>query len=142
MTKKFNRFSFGIGIVVALLVACAIGASADTNNHAIRVIDLAQTEVTTLILTGLNLITSRMNTHETSQVTDLPQQAVRPGENLLHISLDFPEGYKLNPDSGLEVIVKVVPGEEEGITNKAFPVLSVLRNASLMFCHCFDGTIA
>lgn len=85
---------------------------ADTNNHAIRVIDLASNAVSTLSLPGLE---PPAPPQETEPVKDEPgtRVAVSPpsvkavdNKLTLAVSLQLPEGYKVNPQAPLSYRVK------------------------------------
>lgn len=77
---------------------------ADTNNHAIRVADLATGEVRTLRLKGLAIPTtvsgfSSMN-FGPENVIDVPVQQVQAGQpGQLQVDLKLPDGYHLNPQA-------------------------------------------
>ena len=85
---------------------------ADTNNHAIRVADLATGEVSTLRLKGLSIPTAVSALSETSfspeEEIDVPVQTIwagKPGE--LRIDLKLPPGHHLNPLAPLTYHVAV-----------------------------------
>jgi hypothetical protein len=75
---------------------------ADTNNHAIRVIDLKTRQTTTLHIKGL-MPPSRATeaTDESagpnSEEIKLPKQQLRAGTGALMINVALPDGYHLNP---------------------------------------------
>ncbi|GAB4569278.1 MAG: thioredoxin-like domain-containing protein [Anaerolineae bacterium] len=68
---------------------------ADTNNHAVRVVDLTSGGVTTAVLQGLERFPSPSATGAPVEVT-LPPQRVRPGQIEAVIHLIPPAGYVLN----------------------------------------------
>ncbi len=68
---------------------------ADSNNHAVRVIDLETGIVDTLILGRIDSIAVRPGTAES--VTLFAEQQAGPGIGEIRIRLSLPEGYKLNP---------------------------------------------
>ncbi|MFW5748958.1 MAG: thioredoxin-like domain-containing protein [Chloroflexota bacterium] len=78
---------------------------ADTNNHVIRVIDLAAGTVSTVRFRNLErlqqadqiTVISRAQTLEA--VIRLPEQVVAPGTGTLSIDLVLPVGHKVNPDA-------------------------------------------
>ena len=80
---------------------------ADTNNHAIRVIDLETKEVSTLQLSGLTeqlsetaMLQSMIPSFENT--LDLPAQTVKPDtEVLLKVNVRLPDGCQLNPMTSL-----------------------------------------
>ena len=74
---------------------------ADTNNHAIRVLDLKTKETKTLAIKGLQPPQLDQNaTGETSvnqEEIKLPLQKVRSGDGSILLNLQLPPGYHLNP---------------------------------------------
>jgi thiol-disulfide isomerase/thioredoxin len=70
---------------------------ADTNNHQIRVIDVATASVSTLELTNLDVATVAARDGEADVVRLAPQQ-VGPGPVSLEFSYTLPSGYKLNEE--------------------------------------------
>ena len=80
---------------------------ADTNNHAIRVVDLETKEVSTLRLSGITeqlsettMLQSMIPTFENT--LDLPAQTVKSdAEVLLMVNIRLPDGCQLNPQTPL-----------------------------------------
>ena len=78
---------------------------ADTNNHAIRVVDLKTKRVSTLRLNGLTPPAKNMQALETAvgpnaEEIKVPAQKVRTGANsALQIDVELPAGYHLNPEA-------------------------------------------
>ena len=75
---------------------------ADTNNHAIRVVDLKTKETKTLPIKGLQppaVTQSAVDTDAAPNIEEikLPLQKVRAGEATLSINIELPPGYHLNP---------------------------------------------
>ena len=75
---------------------------ADTNNHAIRVVDLNTKETRTLPIKGLQppATTQAAASNEVAPNAEeikLPPQRIRPGDNSVSIGLELPAGYHLNP---------------------------------------------
>ena len=76
---------------------------ADTNNHAVRVIDLKTKQTSTLRLNGLNPPAISQTVSETTAAPNAeeikaPAQQLRSGTNaVLEINVDLPAGYHLNP---------------------------------------------
>lgn len=76
---------------------------ADTNNHAIRVIDLKTKKASTLRLTGLTPPAKNMQALETASGPNAEEikvaaQKLKAGANgALEINVQLPEGYHLNP---------------------------------------------
>lgn len=78
---------------------------ADTNNHAIRIIDLASQTVSTVafpdstalqIESGPEIETVENPYALEDPVVELPAQTVAPGQGELVFAIEMPEGYKLN----------------------------------------------
>jgi DNA-binding beta-propeller fold protein YncE len=70
---------------------------ADTNNHAIRVVDLKTKKVETLQIKGLEKLRLRAKAAQfAGESIDLPAQAIEPGDGTLNLQLELPKGYKLN----------------------------------------------
>lgn len=76
---------------------------ADTNNHAIRLIDLKTKQTSTLVIKGLMPPAKSMerltsDTGPNGEEIKLPVQQLRTGSNgALVINVDLPAGYHLNP---------------------------------------------
>ncbi len=75
---------------------------ADTNNHAIRVVDLKTRETKTLPIKGLQppVVTQSAVATEAAPNTEeikLPLLSVRAGEATLSINIELPAGYHMNP---------------------------------------------
>jgi len=76
---------------------------ADTNNHAIRVVDLKTKQASTLRLNGLtppanNPMTSSADVAPNAEEIKAPPQQLRAGPNAtLEINVELPAGYHLNP---------------------------------------------
>jgi DNA-binding beta-propeller fold protein YncE len=76
---------------------------ADTNNHAIRVVDLKTKRVSTLRINGLTPPTKNMQALESAvgpnaEEIKVPAQRLRAGGNgFLQIDVELPAGYHLNP---------------------------------------------
>lgn len=82
---------------------------ADTNNHAIRVIDLATEQVSTLTLRGLTRARPPDAGEFRGTVVAVNPVTVAAGDGQLALTFELPEGYKLNPDAPL--VVRVDGGE-------------------------------
>jgi len=78
---------------------------ADTNNHAIRVVDLKTKRVSTLRLNGLTPPAKNMQALETAtgpnaEEIKVEAQKIRAGANgALQIDVELPSGYHLNPEA-------------------------------------------
>jgi hypothetical protein len=75
---------------------------ADTNNHAIRVIDLKSKRATTLKISGLTPPVKSMQALETAsgpnaEEIKVPAQRIHGGAGTLQIDVELPSGYHLNP---------------------------------------------
>jgi thiol-disulfide isomerase/thioredoxin len=77
---------------------------ADTNNHAIRVVDLNTKETKTLVIKGLQppavvQATGGNEVAPNAEEIKLPTQKIRAGDNTVSINVDLPVGYHLNPSA-------------------------------------------
>lgn len=77
---------------------------ADTNNHAIRVVDLKTKETKTLQIKGLqpppvNQTSTNDEVAPNAEEIQLPLQRVRSGEAALLLNVELPAGYHLNPSA-------------------------------------------
>jgi len=80
---------------------------ADTNNHMVRVADLENKRVETLMLRGLERLQPVMPAEEEhSPDRRYDPLVVRPGQVTLYLDIELPEGYKLNPEA--PVMLRVV----------------------------------
>ena len=90
----------GTGISAAFAepggIAAAAGRlyAADTNNHAVRIVDLASGNVSTLALTNLGVAIGSAQ-GRTIKVS-LPGQEISPDADTVELRLSAPAGYKLN----------------------------------------------
>ena len=91
---------------------------ADTNNHAIRVVDLKTKETKTLPIKGLQPPAANQVTAANADIAPnaeeikLPPQKLRTGDAVLLINVDLPAGYHLNPDAPQRYKVSVEQGGE------------------------------
>jgi thiol-disulfide isomerase/thioredoxin len=71
---------------------------ADTNNHVIRVADLASGEVSTLVLVDMEGLLTRQPPDEeySGKTVTLDPQSVAPGEGTVELQVAIPAGYKVN----------------------------------------------
>jgi len=72
---------------------------ADTNNHAIRVADIASRRVDSLFLHDPDGRLVQMEQREGLPVLRLPEQRVRPGRGRIRLMVRLPEGYKVNDEA-------------------------------------------
>jgi hypothetical protein len=88
---------------------------ADTNNHAIRVVDLKTKETKTLSIKGLQPPTSNQaaannDLAPNAEEIKLPPQKVRAGEASILINVELPAGYHLNPTAPQRYQVSIENG--------------------------------
>jgi thiol-disulfide isomerase/thioredoxin/sugar lactone lactonase YvrE len=88
---------------------------ADTNNHAIRVVDLKTKETRTLPIKGLQPPAASQSADNTeaapnTQEIKLPLQKVRAGEATFSINVELPRGYHLNPTAPQHYKISVENG--------------------------------
>jgi thiol-disulfide isomerase/thioredoxin/DNA-binding beta-propeller fold protein YncE len=88
---------------------------ADTNNHAIRVVDLNTKETKTLQIKGLqppvtNQSAATNNVAPNAEEIKVPAQKIRAGESSVVINVDLPAGYHLNPSAPQRYMADVQQG--------------------------------
>src|SRR5229473_85822 len=87
---------------------------ADTNNHAIRVVDLKTKETNTLPIKGLRPPAANQATAGNADIAPnaeeikLAPQKLRTGDAVLSINVELPAGYHLNPDAPQRYRVEVL----------------------------------
>jgi len=91
---------------------------ADTNNHAIRVVDLKTKETKTLQIKGLQppALTQAAAANEAAPNAEeikLSSQKLRAGDAAVVINIDLPPGYHLNPTAPQRYVVSLQQGGEE-----------------------------
>lgn len=90
---------------------------ADTNNHAVRVVDLKTREVKTLQITGLQPAANSAPTPSGFEpnVQEISVQAQRvrsESDGTLVIDVELPNGYHLNPSAPLRYLLSIEKGTE------------------------------
>ncbi len=78
---------------------------ADTNNHAIRVLDLTTDTMSTILFPNPEML--QMSDQPTviggnsaqGETLSLPEQTVAPGDGAITVRIVLPDGYKINPDA-------------------------------------------
>jgi thiol-disulfide isomerase/thioredoxin len=90
---------------------------ADTNNHAIRVVDLKTKQTKTLQIKGLqppapSQSVANDEVAPNAEAVTLPPQKVRAGNNVVLINVDLPPGYHLNPTAPQRYKVSIDNGAE------------------------------
>lgn len=91
---------------------------ADTNNHAIRVVDLNTRETKTLPIKGLqppatNQTAATNEVAPNAEEITLPSQKLRAGDAAVIINVELPPGYHLNPTAPQRYGVALQQGLEE-----------------------------
>jgi thiol-disulfide isomerase/thioredoxin len=94
---------------------------ADTNNHAIRVVDLKTKATKTLQITGLqppqsSQTVSTGDVAPNAQEISLPIQKLRGTDANAVISVELPPGYHLNPDAPQRYSISIKQGGEQSGT--------------------------
>src|SRR5205085_7262351 len=90
---------------------------ADTNNHAIRVVDLKTKETKTLQIKGLqppavNQTATANDVAPNAEEIKLPSQRLHAGDAAVVINVDLPAGYHLNPTAPQRYTVSIEQGGE------------------------------
>jgi thiol-disulfide isomerase/thioredoxin/DNA-binding beta-propeller fold protein YncE len=118
------RFDEPAGVSVALGKLYV----ADTNNHAIRIVDLKTKRTDTLQIKGLDKLRVRTTSKRfAGETIELPVQTVEPGDATLTLNLELPKGYKLNALAPSAVVVASVGGADQVIRNPQFPITAQLK---------------
>ncbi|HUX22378.1 MAG TPA: hypothetical protein VMW69_14135, partial [Spirochaetia bacterium] len=78
---------------------------ADTNNHSIRVIDLATNTTSTLVLKGLAQLGGPHDPYETKKVR-LGALSVAAGPGVVRLHVTFPSGYAANAEAPSEIALQ------------------------------------
>jgi sugar lactone lactonase YvrE len=91
---------------------------ADTNNHLIRRIDLADGKVSTLELKGLEKLTMAMVRKFRGRVVEVERQQIAPGAGAITLSFSLPKGYKYNQGAPFYVAYKTADDKAVKITAK------------------------
>ena len=91
---------------------------ADTNNHAIRIVDLKTKETRTLQIKGLqppalNQTAANNEVAPNAEEVKLPSQKLRARDAAVVINVDLPTGYHLNPTAPQRYVVSIQQGTEE-----------------------------
>ncbi len=69
---------------------------ADTNNHAVRVLDLDSGTVTTLVVRDVERLRAQQVDPSSVPTVVLPVATVAPGAGMLRLDITLPPGYKIN----------------------------------------------
>lgn len=90
---------------------------ADTNNHAVRVVNLKTKETQTLQLKGLqppasNQTSADVEVAPNAEEIKLAPQKIRIGQSVVSINVELPPGYHLNPSAPQRYKVAVERGAE------------------------------
>jgi DNA-binding beta-propeller fold protein YncE len=106
---------------------------ADTNNHAIRKVDISTGNVETVKLKGTegipgNMVQTNSHTRFTGETVQLHAQSVEPGDVELNILLEFPEGYRLKEEAPSALKVTTL---DPGVVNFDYNSEVVFQNIQL-----------
>jgi len=95
---------------------------ADTNNHAIRVVDLKTKQVSTLKIENLKpptITEAEIAAPNSNEIKLTTQTVAANADNSLIFNINLPEGFHLNPDAPQRYEISVVNGENVKIANPA-----------------------
>src|SRR5437763_3094457 len=127
---------------------------ADTNNHAIRIVDLKTKETKTLQIKGLQPPASNQSAvandvAPNAEEIKLPSQKLRAGDSAVVINVDLPVGYHLNPTAPQRYTMTLDQGDtalKTPVTGKgltlpirvpvAFAAGSATARVSFTFVYC------
>lgn len=96
---------------------------ADTNNHAVRVVDLKTKQASTLRINGLtppakSFAASENTAPNAEEIKTAPQQLRTGGNAVLEINVELPQGYHLNPMAPQRYKISVEDGKNIQIDEK------------------------
>jgi hypothetical protein len=120
----------GLSIVPATADRPSLLYVADTNNHAIRVIDLASRKVNTLVLKGIERFNATPDdTAFLGTVVQLDPTQIAVGSGILHLNVALPPGYKINDLAPSAVhwrvggqVVALPADADRSLTGMHFPI--------------------
>jgi DNA-binding beta-propeller fold protein YncE len=103
---------------------------ADTNNHTVRMIDLATNEVTTLVLKGIEkFMASADDVEFGGVVVTLDPVMLRAGSGTVLIDITLPDGYKVNEEAPSSMawqvegdVVDLPADANRSMVNPTFPL--------------------
>ena len=98
---------------------------ADTNNHAIRIVDLETRNATTLVIKGIEAFEPPPGSATyRGTLTQLAEAAVRTGSGTLVLDVALPAGYKVNEDAPSSLSITAAGSEPDvfDLTGVTFPV--------------------
>jgi sugar lactone lactonase YvrE/thiol-disulfide isomerase/thioredoxin len=103
---------------------------ADTNNHAIRMVDLASGDTTTLVLSGIERFAPAPDDADyRGTVVRLEPQTVAAGAGALRLDITLPPGHKVNEQASSAVtwsvtggVAAFAAGADRSLTGATFPV--------------------
>ncbi len=126
---------------------------ADTNNQAVRIVDLGSGETRTAVLRDIHALLAPSE-QASEEVVELQGQHLRPGDALLRLDIEFPPGLRPDPLtplswSWLSNPVVAFPGgrQRRRLVGPAFPAELPLRlrsgeatvDADVTVPYCADG---
>ena len=105
----------------------------DTNNHLIRVYEIASRQVSTLQLknVGKLMATEKKKGEFKGELVQVAEQEVGTGDGTIDVTIKIPDGYKLNAEAPFYIgyasadsgVVRLIPKvHEQNIQNPKFPV--------------------
>ncbi|HWQ15289.1 MAG TPA: hypothetical protein VNL77_20990, partial [Roseiflexaceae bacterium] len=103
---------------------------ADTNNHAVRAVDLASGQARTLVLKGIERFTpSADEAGYRGIVVRMPPATVAPGAGTVRLDIALPTGYKVNGLAPSSVawrveggVVSLPPDADRSLAGLSFPL--------------------
>src|SRR5262249_12539119 len=102
---------------------------ADTNNHAIRTIDLRSKRVRTLDLSSVKPPDPprRPPTFPNSMTFKAPEAKIAPGDRFkIEVTLQMPTGYHVNPDAPMPILIEA-PNQQGVLADTVSPMGSRIK---------------
>ncbi|MEO6811003.1 MAG: thioredoxin-like domain-containing protein [Isosphaeraceae bacterium] len=110
---------------------------ADTNNNAIRTIDLKTKQVATLDISTVSppAPPQRVPTFPNATVFEAPETKVTPGQSFtLNVALELPKGFKLNPEAPAPIrYLLEAPGHDGALGDAVSPTGDSIESLSGTF---------
>lgn len=103
---------------------------ADTNNHAVRAVDLATGEARTLVLKGIERFSASADeANYRGTLVEMPPATVAPGGGRVVLDLRLPPGYKVNDEAPSSVewrvtggVAELPPDADRSLVGLSFPL--------------------
>jgi len=125
---------------------------ADTNSHAIKVIDLQTNAIESLPLRGMERLRRSGGAWSGDTIVVRQPITIRPGATDVVFNVELPDDYKLLPDAPTRILFAANDGESRNLVNRpsGFPVVWTVEivektilnvMVELYYCHSRDNAL-